>query len=130
MKNPSKGFTLIEVLVAIVVLTIGIIALAGSSASVTRMIGRGKTETRAALAAARRMEILRLAADAPPLRSAQGRLRCTDSGFASGGPVISGGMSESWQVPGAGKVRHVRVTVTYLTVRGPRTAMLETRVAC
>lgn len=122
MKNPSKGFTLIEVLVAIVVLTIGIIALAGSSASVTRMIGRGKTETRAALAAARRMEILRLAADAPP--------RCTDSGFASGGPVISGGMSESWQVPGAGKVRHVRVTVTYLTVRGPRTAMLETRVAC
>lgn len=122
MKPTSRGFTLIEVLVAIVVLTIGIMALAGSSASVTRMIGRGKSETRAAQAATRRMEILRLAADVPP--------RCTDPAFASGGPVISAGMSESWQVPESGKIRHVRVTVTYLTVRGPRTAALETRVAC
>ena len=122
MKQTSRGFTLIEVLVAIVVLTIGIMALAGSSASVTRMIGRGKSETRAAQAATRRMEILRLAAGVPP--------RCTDPAFASGGPVIAGGMSESWQVPESGKVRHVRVTVTYLTVRGPRTAALETRVAC
>jgi prepilin-type N-terminal cleavage/methylation domain-containing protein len=122
VNNPSRGFTLIEVLVAIVLLTIGIIALAGSSGSVARMIGRGKVETRAAQAATRRMEILRLAADAPP--------RCTDPGFASGGPVLSGGMAESWQVPGTGKVRHVRVTVTYLTVRGPREAMLETRVTC
>lgn len=122
MKPTSRGFTLIEVLVAIVVLTIGIMALAGSSASVTRMIGRGKSETRAAQAATRRMEILRLAAGVPP--------RCTDPAFASGGPVISTGMSESWQVPESGKIRHVRVTVTYLTVRGPRTAALETRVAC
>ena len=122
MKNPSTGFTLIEVLIAIVILTIGIIALAGSSSSVTRMIGRGKIETRAAHAASRRMEILRLAANAPP--------RCTDPVFVSGGPVISGGMTESWQVPGTGTVRHVRVMVTYLTVRGPRTAILETRVAC
>jgi prepilin-type N-terminal cleavage/methylation domain-containing protein len=122
VKTPGRGFTLIEVLVAIVVLTIGIMALVGSSASVTRMIGRGKIETRAAQAATRRMEVLRLAADAAP--------RCTDSGFASGGPVISGGMSESWQVSETGKVRQVRVTVTYLTVRGPRTAALETRVAC
>jgi prepilin-type N-terminal cleavage/methylation domain-containing protein len=122
MKPTSPGFTLIEVLVAIVVLTVGIMALAGSSASVTRMIGRGKSETRAAQAATRRMEILRLAADVPP--------RCTDPKFASGGPFITAGMSESWQVPESGKVRHVRVTVTYLTVRGPRKAALETRVAC
>ncbi|MDQ3222572.1 MAG: prepilin-type N-terminal cleavage/methylation domain-containing protein [Gemmatimonadota bacterium] len=122
MKNPSTGFTLIEVLVATLVLTVGIIALAGSSASVTRMIGRGKIETRAAQAATRRVEVLRLAAKVPPL--------CTDPAFASGGPVISGGMSESWQVPDSGTPRHVRVSVTYLTVRGPRTAILETRVAC
>jgi Tfp pilus assembly protein PilV len=122
MKLTSLGFTVIEVLVAIVVLTIGIMALVSSSASVTRMIGRGKIETRAAQAATRRMEILRLAADTPP--------RCTSTSFASGGPVISGGMSESWQVPETGKVRQVRVTVTYLTVRGPRTAALETRMPC
>ncbi len=122
MKRNERGFTLVEVLVAIVILTIGIIALAGSSSSVTRMIGRGKIETRAAQAASRRMEILRLAADESP--------RCTSPGFASGGPVISGGMTESWQVSGTGAVRQIRVTLTYLTVRGPRNAMLETRVAC
>lgn len=122
MRHARGGFTLIEVMVAIVVLTIGIVALAGSSSLITRMIGRGKVETRAAQAAARRMEVLRLAADSRP--------RCSDSEFGSGGPVLSGGMTESWQVPGTGKVRHVRVTVTYLTVRGPRTAVLETRIAC
>lgn len=122
MKIPRVGFTLTEVLVAIVILTIGIIAMVGSSSSVTRMIGRGKVETRAAQAAARRMESLRLAADALP--------RCSGAGFASGGPVISDALAESWQVAGSGKLRHVRVTVTYLTVRGPRTAILETRMAC
>jgi prepilin-type N-terminal cleavage/methylation domain-containing protein len=122
MKHSSLGFTLIEVLIAVVLLGIGIIALAGGSSSVTRMIGRGKVETRAAQAASRRMETLRLAAAAPP--------RCTDPKFASGGPVLTGGMTESWQVPATGKVRQITVTVSYLTVRGSRTARLETKLAC
>jgi prepilin-type N-terminal cleavage/methylation domain-containing protein len=122
MKHSSLGFTLIEVLIAVVLLGIGIIALAGGSSSVTRMIGRGKVETRAAQAASRRMETLRLAAAAPP--------RCTDPKFASGGPVLTGGMTESWQVPATGKVRQITVMVSYLTVRGSRTARLETKLAC
>lgn len=123
MKYTGSGFTLVEVLVAIVVLGIGIIAMAGSSSSITRMIGRGKMETRAAVAASRRMEMLRLAAGSTSPA-------CTHPAFATGGPVFSSGVTESWDVPASGKVRHVRVRVTYLTVRGPRTATLETRVAC
>ena len=122
MKHVSSGFTLIEVVVAIVVLGIGIVGLVGASSSITRMIGRGKMETRAALAASRRMEILRAAAANSP--------RCTDPTFATGGPAISAGITETWQVPASGKVRPVRVTVTYLTGRGIRTAQLETRVTC
>jgi len=123
MKRSLLGFTLTEVLVAILVLGVGILALVGTSATVTRMIGLGKIETRAAQAASRRMETLRLAAYATSPR-------CTDAGFASGGPVLSGGMTESWLVPPAGRVRKVRVTITYLTARGSREAMLETAVAC
>jgi prepilin-type N-terminal cleavage/methylation domain-containing protein len=123
MKHARLGFTLIEVLVAILVLGVGIVALAGTSGTVTRMIGRGKIETRAAQAASRRMETLRLAANATSPR-------CTNPGFASGGPVLSGGMAESWLVPPAGRVRKVRVTVTYLTARGSREAMLETALTC
>ena len=123
MKQSRLGFTLIEVLVAILVLGVGVVALVGTSAGVTRMIGRGKIETRAAQAASSRMETLRLAAYATSPR-------CTDPGFASGGPVLSGGMTESWLVPPTGRVRKVRVTVTYLTARGSREAILETALTC
>jgi prepilin-type N-terminal cleavage/methylation domain-containing protein len=123
MKQPSSGFTLVEVLVAIVVLGVGIVALAGSSAMVTRMIGRGKVETRAAQVASRRLETLRLAAYSTSPR-------CTAAGFANGGPVTTSGVTESWVVPVAGRVRSVQVNVSYRTVQGPRTASLQTRIEC
>ncbi len=123
MKHTSPGFTLVEVLVALIVLSVGILALTGSSSLVTRMIGRGKVETQAALAASRRLELLRLAAAGsnPP---------CTSPAFASGGPVSAGRLSESWSVSPSGSVRRVRVIVTYLTVRGSRSAVLESSVPC
>jgi prepilin-type N-terminal cleavage/methylation domain-containing protein len=123
MRHTVSGVTLIEVLIAIVVLGIGILALTGSSALVTRMIGRGKVETQAALRAARRVELLRASAVSTTPR-------CSAASFASGGPVLADGMSESWVVPPAGAVRRVRVTVSYLTVRGVRSAVLETALAC
>ena len=123
MKRSRSGLTLVEVLIAVVVLAIGLVALAGGSGLVTRMIGRGKVETRAALAASRRMETIRLAASSTTPR-------CTAPAFVSGGPVIDGGVSESWIVPPTGPVRRVRVTVTYLTVRGPRSASLESGIEC
>jgi prepilin-type N-terminal cleavage/methylation domain-containing protein len=123
VKRSASGFTLVEVLVAIVVLGIGIVALVGSSAMVTRMIGRGKVETSAAQAASRRIEILRLAANSTTPR-------CTAAGFANGGPVTTNGVTESWTVPVAGKVRSVQVNVTYRTVQGTRTASLLTRIEC
>jgi prepilin-type N-terminal cleavage/methylation domain-containing protein len=123
VKRLSSGLTLIEVLIAIVVLGIGIVALAGGSSMVTRMIGRGKVETRAAQVASRRIEALRLAAVASSPR-------CTAAAFASGGPTIHDGVTESWIVPRVGRLRLVRVTVTYLTVNGPRSAALETGIEC
>ena len=123
MRQTASGVTVVEVLIAIVVLGIGILALTGSSSLVTRMIGRGKVETQAALLAARRVELLRASA-------ASTTPRCSAASFASGGPVLADGMSESWVVTPAGAVRRVRVTVSYLTVRGVRSAVLETAFAC
>ncbi len=123
MKCSRLGFTLVEVLVAILVLSVGLIPLVGTSAGITRMIGRGRMESRAARAASSRIEILRLAAHATSPR-------CTDPTFVSGGPVTSGGMTESWLVAPPGTVRLIRVTVTYVTVRGPRAAVLETALTC
>ena len=123
MTRSSAGFSLVEVLVAIVVLGVGIVALVGSSAMVTRMIGRGKVETRAAQVASRRIETLRMAAYSTSPR-------CTAVGFANGGPVTTSNVTESWVVPTVGKVRSVQVNVTYRTVQGTRTASLQTRIEC
>jgi prepilin-type N-terminal cleavage/methylation domain-containing protein len=123
VKRSASGFTLVEVLVAIVVLSIGLIALVGSSAMVTRMIGRGKVETRVAQAASQRIEALRVAAYSTSPR-------CTAAAFATGGPVVSNGLTESWTVPAAGKVRNIQVNITYRTVRSSRTATLQTRIEC
>jgi prepilin-type N-terminal cleavage/methylation domain-containing protein len=123
VKSSRTGLTLVEVLIALIVLGVGILALSGSSALVTRMIGRGKVETQAALLASRRVELLRAAAGSTAPR-------CAASHFSSGGPMIDGGLRESWSVSPTGKVRRVRVVVTYLTVRGPRSAILETTIEC
>lgn len=123
MKQPCRGLTLIEILIAIVVLGVGIVALVGTSGMTSRMLGAAKVETRAAQAASSRMEALRLAAGSTSPR-------CASPVFASGGPVLSGGMTESWAVAPAGRVRRVRVSITYLTVKGTRTAELETTMSC
>ena len=123
MTRAPGGLTLVEVLVALIVLGIGIMALSGSSSLITRMIGRGKAETHAAMVASRRVEMLRQAAHATTPR-------CIGAEFASGGPVIEEGLTQSWTVTATGAVRRVRVTVTYLTVRGVRSAVLETAVTC
>jgi hypothetical protein len=105
------------------VLSIGVLALTGSSALVTRMIGRGKVETEAALRASRRVELLRAAA-------ASTTPRCQAPSFSNGGPVLFDALAESWVVSPSGTLRQVRVSVSYLTVRGVRSAMLETVIAC
>lgn len=119
----TTGFTLIEVMVALVVLAVGILALSGSSAMVNRMIGRGRVETHAALLAARRVEKLRMAAAATSPR-------CTSPSFTSGGPLWEDGLRQSWTVDPSGPVRKVRVSVSYLTIRGSRAAVLETGIPC
>jgi prepilin-type N-terminal cleavage/methylation domain-containing protein len=124
MKHGRSGFSLIEVLVAVTVLSVGIVALAGSAATVTRMIGRGKMGTRAAELASQRFELLRLAAY-------QTTPRCTHATFAGGGPVTAQGVTETWTVTAAGTPRTVTETVTYRTAKGAtHTDVFTTRIGC
>jgi prepilin-type N-terminal cleavage/methylation domain-containing protein len=98
------GFTLIEVLIAVVVLGIGIVALVSSSASGTRMIGRGRGSTRAVQAATQRMEILRATA----YRTSPD---CT--ALANGVDSAANGVVTAWRIAGAGTSRSVQVVSSY-----------------
>lgn len=70
MKTRAKqrGFTIIEIIIAILVLTVGLLGLVTTAAVVTRMIGRGQRSAAAAAFAARRLERLLPAACIPAQR--------------------------------------------------------------
>jgi len=59
----DRGFTIPEVLVAIVILTVGIIAMMGTSAAVQRLITRGRRVTQATQLAEQVLDSLRLKAN-------------------------------------------------------------------
>ena len=54
----TGGFTVIEILVALVVFTVGVLALAGSAARVTRVMTSGRRDLAAAAWASARIESL------------------------------------------------------------------------
>lgn len=64
-----RGFTVIEVTVAIVVLTVGLLGLVTTAALVTRMLARGQRTAMAATFAQSRLERLRSAACIPAQRA-------------------------------------------------------------
>lgn len=124
MRAPSAGqggFTIVEVLIAVVVLAVGIIALVGSSASSTRMIGRGRTATRAVQAATERMEMIR--ADA--YRTSPD---CT--ALASGSDSASTGVVTTWTITGTGTSRSVRVISSYRVPGRTKADTLTTQIRC
>ncbi len=103
----TRGFTLVELLVAITVLSVGILALAASSGSITRSLTGSRNATAAAQLAARRVDMLRAAA-------ASTRPRCASPSFAgSAAAVLTGVVTETWTVPTTGQLRDVRVIVSY-----------------
>ena len=61
IKN-RRGFTIIEVIIAIIVLTVGVLGMVTTAALVTRMIARGQRSASASAFAARRVERMRIAA--------------------------------------------------------------------
>jgi type II secretion system protein I len=118
-----RGFTLIEVLVALVLLTVGVMALVGTSALVSRMIGRGRGSTVAVQVATARLESLRrVAASTTP--------KCTSPRFVSDSTTTAG-VSERWVVDtAAGLLRRVSVILMYRDPRGSVRDTLRTIVLC
>ncbi len=104
------GFTLVEVAIALVLLTVGVLALISSSAMVTRMIGLGRQATFVAQVAASRFERMRRLAGStsPP---------CTDPRLA-GGTGLTDGIRERWEVAASGSARRVTLALEYRVPRG------------
>ena len=120
MKSDTRGFTLIEILIAIVILSIGVLGMVGTAGLVSRMIGQGKRNTQAATVAMQRMETIRETAMST-------NPRCT---ALAGGTATTSGVTETWTVSGTGRSRRIRLIVVYPTNRGVATDTVNTVVLC
>lgn len=117
----EQGFTIVEVIIAILVLTVGLLGLVTTAGLVTRMIGRGQRSGAAAQYASRRLEMLRVSG-------------CTSQ--ASGSERLMRGSepldSLSWRFVNLGS-NHWEVVLRskYQTALGKwRTDSLGTEISC
>ncbi len=123
MSMGRGGFTLIEMMIAMVILSIGLLGLASTMALSTRMIGRGQRATVATAFSAQRLERSRMAA-------------CIASQRLSGSETLARGGTwvaiNTWAFTNAGNnTFRVRVVTTSKTIKNRvRSDTLETAVTC
>ena len=112
MPLPARsGFTLLEVLVALVILGVGILGLSANAALVARLIGDGSRLTLAATVATSRLE----------------QIRALPCASAMSGTATTRGIEERWTVApigAAARALEVEIAVTY-RVRATRHAAPE-----
>jgi prepilin-type N-terminal cleavage/methylation domain-containing protein len=121
----ERGFTIVEVIIAVVILVVGLLGLSATSGLVTRMIGRGQRSEVAALLAMQQMERARPAACIPAQRVAGDTTITRGSNFLA---RVSWGFVD---VNGDGRSIRVRVITDYVVTRNRiRSDTMETSVVC
>jgi prepilin-type N-terminal cleavage/methylation domain-containing protein len=108
------GFTLMEVLVALTLLSVGLLVQAGAATLIIELVDHGRDSGRAGLVAANRLERLRLWSIGPGLP-------CGHPGISAGGPQTSTGVVETWTAALSAAPFQAEVQVT--SHRGRRVIM-------
>jgi prepilin-type N-terminal cleavage/methylation domain-containing protein len=123
----TRGFALVEVLLAMVLLTIGMLGLTGTTVLVTRMIARGQRAAEAASFAAHRLERLR-SSGGPGGSGCSTHTAGADTLYR--GTVPTAVASWTWSSL-SNQTWKVSLAVTYQTGPGTtRTDSLVTEVSC
>jgi Tfp pilus assembly protein PilV len=118
-----NGFTIIEVIIAIIVLTVGILGMVTTGALITRMIARGQRTAEASAFAARRLERMRVAA-------------CVTAQRVNGSDTLYRGSTWSafntWTFTDLGNLNfRLKIMSTYKTVQNKvRSDSSETTISC
>ncbi|HKS05917.1 MAG TPA: prepilin-type N-terminal cleavage/methylation domain-containing protein [Gemmatimonadaceae bacterium] len=117
-RRARRGFTIIEVLIAVTILIVGVLGMIGTSAAITKMLSRGNRSNRAAFLAQERLE----------------RLMATPCQLLANGTSTQAGVySLAWTVttPAAGTGKRIRMISTYPAVlRRNRADTTEATVLC
>ena len=120
MRRPRRplrtrhGFTIIEMIIAIIVMAVGVMGLAGTARYVAMQMGNGRTQTIAATFATKIADSL----------SAR---RCSS---IVGGTQTKRGVTITWTVADSTKTKWVTESVQYKTKSGPKTVNYLTVIQC
>lgn len=119
----KSGFTIIEIIIAIMVLTVGLLALVTTAALVTRMIARGQRSAVASMYAAQRAERMRPAACINAQRTGGTDTLYTGSNWVA---------TNTWSYVDEGNLYYrIRVVTLYKTIKNQlRVDTLEMGVSC
>ena len=117
-----RGFTIVEVLIAIVLLSIGILSLAGSAGGITKMMYTGQRKTQSYAIAGSVLDSLRNFANSTTPK-------CS-SGMVNGTLSSTGGFTAAWRVAGSGSSRQVRVIITYQSGTRPQADTMYASLLC
>ncbi len=111
----ERGFSLVELLVSILILTVGILGLAAAAGNVQRMVGWGG----------------RFGASAAVANAELEQLRATScAALGTSGTATKGIYSLSWTITTSGNLMTYTLTVTYPNGRSTRTDTYETQRSC
>ena len=114
LTRPRRGFTVIEMIIAIIVMAIGVMGLAGTARYVAMQMGNGRSQTIAATFATKIADSL----------SAR---RC--AAIASGSQTKRG-VTITWTVADSIRTKWVTEQVQYTTKSGPKTVNYLTVIQC
>lgn len=106
--RPRNGTSLVEVLIAAVMMTVAVLGLLGSSTSISQQMGAGRRQMMAASIAQRRLDSLL-------------SVPCSALSATPNGSGVSSGIQESWTVSGSGATRRVTLSLVLPRLKTPYT---------
>jgi type IV pilus modification protein PilV len=113
--SARAGFTIVELLVAMMIFAVGMLALAATAGTVTRMMGGAKRQTIASQVAQSRIE----------------QLRSSPCASLLGGTETIRGVTNFWTVTAVPRGVNVTDSVVFATARGAsRTRVYKTSFSC
>ena len=116
--RPRRGVTLVELIVAMTILTVGLLAIVGVSASVARSLGESRSDNLAAVAAESRFEKV-------------AGTQCSSLTLNTVASATNRNVTERWVVvDGGNNTRQVIDTVSWTTRRGTRRNVFQTLLPC